>query len=221
MFGVVLLVPEMKRSSSVQVEFGMSSESLLLELEDLARVGWADIWKGPPLPGHPGFDEWCARYEWKPQTVERDLKVLTRHGNVIKLAANGHWDPVVSLKFFDPQWRAETSVVEEKMAVVEEGVAAWQRYTELVSGVWGELTWSGAAGDSDFPESPVDGFWWKPETAKGNPFRLSLWEPSRGVDGPVVLLTLGVAGFTWDAEGGAASVLKIAFCPPAEAASRG
>ena len=204
----------------MRVDNSMSDESLLRELEDLKQADWASIWEGPPTAVDPGFEEWCSRRGWKPLTVERDLDVTTRSGNKATLSSKGFWSPVVSLDFFDSLQKTSTSEPEEKKEAVQKGVDGWKHYTRLTSGVWGAPTWSGAAGDSDFPEPPVDDPLWKPESSKGNPFRLSFWTP-QGSEGPVVVLTLGVTRFTWKPGTGAATNLSISFFPPVKGTGRG
>lgn len=197
-------------------KYRVSDESLSLELKDLKQVDWPDIWQGPPFANESGFRNWCSRYEWEPQTVEQDLTVVTRHGNSLILAANGHWRPVVEVSFFGSLWRAETSEINKKRTVVDQGVENWRRYTDLTAKIWGNPAWVGAAGDHGFPESPVQGHWAKPEGPHGYPFRASLWTPNQGPSDPVVLLTMAVADFTWEPGNMAGSVVSLDFLPPAE-----
>ncbi|WP_152487115.1 hypothetical protein [Nocardiopsis halotolerans] len=197
----------------------MSPDALRLDLADFWRIDWPTVWAGPPLPVDPGFEEWCARFGWKPQTVENDLKVLTRHGTLWKLSARGLWRPVVQVD--QGMWRLETSVKEEEEEVVAAGVAAWEEYVRAVSEVWGEPSWSGGAGDEDFPDSPAKGMWRKPNSAQGNPYRLAFWVPPVEDTGPVVVLIQGVAHYTWEPVPGAGSSIRISLRPAAERGEHG
>ncbi len=205
----------------MQAEEPLPLESFLEDVKDLSRVDWPDIWRGPPEPGLPGFDAWCSRYDWRPQTVERDLTVVTRHGSQITLASNGNWGPVNAVRFDCSPAEVRTSEAHEKRAVVERGITEWKRFGKLISHVWGEPTWTGSAGDGDFPDSPVSGPWRKPESSSDNPFRVTLWSPPRGGSGPVVLLTLVVPRFTWEADNLAAALLNVSFHPPASGDTHG
>ncbi len=199
----------------------MSSEAFLDDVTSLSRVDWPDVWRGPPGPGPSEFDAWCSRYGWEPRTVERELTVTTGHGNRITLASNGHWSPVNAVRFDHAPAEVRTSEAHEKRAVVERGIAEWKRFGQLVSRVWGSPTWTGRAGDDAFPESPLDGPWRRPKSPSDNPFRVTFWSPPPGADGPVVLLTLGVPRFTWEADHRAAALLSLSFHPPAVGATHG
>ena len=205
----------------MQVEHLMSDESFLLELQDLKKVDWPNLWEGPPGGGYPGFDEWCARYGWEPQTVERELTVITRHGNQITLHSDGNWHPVTSVMFDHSPAEARTSQADEKRATVEQGIKEWKHFSKLISSVWGKPAWAGVAGDKNFPESPLEGPWKKPKSSSDNPFRVTFWSPPRGSDGPVVLLTLGVPRFTWQTRDRAAALLTLSFHRPASGGTHG
>ncbi|MEU3018060.1 hypothetical protein ABZ635_11785 [Nocardiopsis sp. NPDC007018] len=198
----------------MQVKHAMSDESLLSELRDLKQLDWGSVWEGPPTVIDPGFEEWCAQRGWTPLTYERTLDVTTRSGNTATLSSNGHWSPVMSLDFFTSLVKAETEVPEEKEEIIQRGVDGWRRYTDLISRVWGTPTWSGAAGDSDFPEAPVDSSLWTPESSRGNPYRLSFWGPGTDPHGPVVVLDLGITLDTWSPDYGAAMNVSMSFSPP-------
>lgn len=205
----------------MQAEHPLALDSFLEEVKDLSRVDWPDLWEGPPAAGYPGFEEWCSRYGWEPRTAERELTVITRHGNQITLASNGNWSPVNAVRFDYSPAEVRTSEADEKRAVVDRGIAEWKRFGKLVSNVWGKPTWAGCAGDDDFPESPVAGPWKTPKSPSDNPFRVTLWSPPQGCGGPVVLLTLGVPRFTWEANSRAAALLSVSFHPPASGGTRG
>ena len=205
----------------MQVEYPMPSESFLLELDDMSRVDWPSVWAGPPQGGSGEFQDWCARYDWDPQTVENDLRVITRNGNEVTLSANGQWSPVISFKFYRSLADIETSEIKEKREVVKRGIAEWKRLRDSISQKLGNPTWSGEAGDSDFPESPVDGYWRKPRSSKGNPFRLAYWSPPQDSHIPVVVLNLGVTRDTWEPDGGSGSILSASFRPPLSRDKRG
>lgn len=205
----------------MQVEHPLPLESFLEEVKDLSRVDWPEIWKGPPGPGLPGFDEWCSRYDWKPQTFEFNLKVVTKHGNRVELAANGQWSPVLSFAFDGRLARIRTSEPNEKREVVKQGIAEWKQANEAISTIVGHPPQTGAAGDRKFPESPVDGYWETPESSTGDPFRVSFWPPSPTKKGAVIVLTLGVSLETWEPTGGSSSVLLASFRPPRSGDVRG
>lgn len=204
----------------IQESRSMEIDSLTPELEDLKRIDWSDLWAGPPAPGTRALREWCDRYGWEPRTAEGDLEVVTRHGNTLILASNGHWHPVVALHCGE-LWIGRTDDSAEKKEVVSRGTERWERIRSCVTETWGSPDWSGAAGDETYPESPVAGSWPRPLSPQDNPYRMAFWSSSENGRGAVLLLEQSVAAFTWTGHSGAVSMVTLAVEPSAETSARG
>ncbi|MFF5933265.1 hypothetical protein [Streptomyces sp. NPDC012508] len=154
-----------------------TAENLAAELAGLRGVDWGSVWLGPPQGGSVAFREWCGRYGWDPQTVERNLEVHTRTGGEFTFWSNGLWTPVDTVTHYASRLRA--SAPTDNPDVITRAEAAWPEYLHAAESVLGPAEWSGSWDAPDFPEPPEPRFWREREARlrRRSPYRLAVWQP--------------------------------------------
>ncbi|MGW6565431.1 hypothetical protein [Streptomyces sp. NPDC054975] len=195
---------------------GRTAQDLAAELAGLRGVDWGSVWAGPPQGGSVAFREWCGRYDWAPQTVERNLEVHTRTGGEFTFWSNGGWTPVDTVTHYASRLRA--SAPTDNPDVVAHADTAWPEYLRAAESVLGPAVWSGSWDAPDFPEPPEPRFWRSREARlrTRSPYRLAFWQPVGDPPGQAFFILAQSVSFpTWTTDMPGSSTIALDIYAPA------
>uniref|UniRef100_A0AAU2JR52 DUF317 domain-containing protein n=1 Tax=Streptomyces sp. NBC_00049 TaxID=2903617 RepID=A0AAU2JR52_9ACTN len=177
---------------------GRTAQDLAAELEGLRGVDWASVWAGPPQGGSVQCREWCERYGWEAQTVERNLVVHSRAGGRWTFASNGNWNPVYRVTHWARHLKVDDA--SENPGLLTHAADEWPAFVKAAESVLGPAAWNGSWDAPDFPEPPEPAFWedhdYRHETR--TPYRMAYWKPIGEHPGQaLIVLTQSVSFGAW------------------------